>query len=71
MEAERYGLGFDFLETYRKEVASVTPADVHRVAARYLTPARIVLSMVPAGKLVDVSRPAEAFTNVTAQPEGR
>ena len=26
--------------------------------------------MVPAGKLVEVSRPAEPFTNVTAQPEG-
>jgi zinc protease len=59
-----------YLAELQQEQA-VTPADVHRVAARYLTPARIVLSMVPAGKLVEVSRPAEPFTNVTAQPEGR
>jgi zinc protease len=57
--------------TELQEEQAVTPADVHRVAARYLTPARIVLSMVPAGKLAEVSRPAEPFTNVTAQPEGR
>jgi zinc protease len=50
---------------------AVTPADVHRVAQHYLTPARVVLSMVPAGKLDQVSRPAESFTNVTAQPEAR
>jgi zinc protease len=54
-----------------QEAQAVTPADVHRVAQHYLTPARIVLSMVPAGKLDAVSRPSEPFTNVTAQPEAR
>src|SRR6185436_9462961 len=28
LAAERYGLGFDYLEKYRKEVGAVTPADV-------------------------------------------
>jgi zinc protease len=54
-----------------REQQAVTAADVHRVAQRYLTPARVVLSMVPAGKLNQVSRPAEPFTNVTAQAEGQ
>ena len=38
LAAERYGLGFDFLEKYKKEVAAVTPADVQAVAKKYLDP---------------------------------
>jgi zinc protease len=44
---------------------AVTPADVHRVARRYLTAGRVVLSMVPAGKLDLVSNPGRPFVNVT------
>jgi zinc protease len=44
---------------------AVTPADVHRVAQRYLTAGRVVLSMVPAGKLDLVSNPSRPFVNVT------
>jgi zinc protease len=36
LAAERYGLGFDFLEKYQKDVAAVTPDDVQRVAETYL-----------------------------------
>jgi zinc protease len=54
-----------------REQQAVTASDVHRVAQHYLTPARVVLSMVPAGKLDQVSRPREPFTNVTAQAEGQ
>jgi hypothetical protein len=43
----------------------VTPADIHRVAQRYLTAGRVVLSMVPAGKLDMVSNPGRPFVNVT------
>ncbi len=43
----------------------VTGADVHRVADRYLTAGRVVLSMVPAGKLDLVSRPTEPYTKAT------
>jgi zinc protease len=57
--------------TELQERQAVTPADVHRVAKQYLTPARVVLSMVPAGKLEQVSRPGERFTNVTAQSEAQ
>jgi zinc protease len=46
---------------------AVTPDDVHRVAARYLTAGRVVLSMVPAGKLDLVSRPSEPYTNASSQ----
>jgi zinc protease len=54
-----------------REAQAVTPADVHRVAQKYLTPARVVLSMVPAGKLDQASRPAEPFINVTERAEGQ
>ena len=44
--AERYGLGFDFLEKYRKEVAAVTPADVQAAAKKYLDPKTITVVAV-------------------------
>ena len=40
-------------------------ADVQRVATRYLTPARVVMSMVPAGKLELISKPDLPYRNVT------
>ena len=43
----------------------LTPADVKRVARQYLGPGRVVLSIVPAGKLDLVSKPNEPFANVT------
>ncbi|MBY0526509.1 MAG: insulinase family protein [Gemmataceae bacterium] len=46
--AERYGLGFDRVEKFRKAVAAVTPADVHEVAKKYLDPTRMVLVVVGA-----------------------
>jgi zinc protease len=54
--------------SYRTDLArrrAVTPADVQRVARQYLTVGRVVLSMVPAGKLDQVSKPSLPFTNVT------
>jgi zinc protease len=63
------GLVFDGdPHSYRTDLAraqAVTPADVQRVARRYLGAGRVVLSMVPAGKLDQVSRPTLPFTNVT------
>ena len=54
--------------SYRTDLTrsqAVTPADVQRVARQYLGAGRVVLSMVPAGKLDQVSRPNLPFTNVT------
>ncbi|HEX8244290.1 MAG TPA: pitrilysin family protein [Longimicrobium sp.] len=54
--------------SYRASIArqqAVTPADVQRVARQYLGAGRVVLSMVPAGKLDLVSRPQLPYTNVT------
>ncbi len=49
--AERYGLGFDFLEKYRKEVEAVTPAAVHAAAKKHLDPNRLVIVAVgPIGR---------------------
>ncbi len=52
-----------------KEAQAVTPADVERVARRYLTPGRVVLSMVPAGHLDLVSKTSRPYVNVTKTPE--
>jgi zinc protease len=51
--------------TELKEFRSLTPADVHRVAQKYLTGGHIVLSMVPAGKLDMIANPQLPYTNVT------
>jgi zinc protease len=51
------------------EALAVTPADIARVTKEYLTAGRIVVSMVPAGKLDLISKPKLAFTNVTPAPE--
>jgi zinc protease len=55
---------------YRKEYTeaeSVTPAEVKRVANRYLTKGRVVLSVVPLGKKQDASK---AEQSVTVTDEG-
>ncbi len=46
LAAERYGLGFDFLEKYKKEVEAVTPADVQAVAKKYLDPKTLTIVVV-------------------------
>ncbi|OWK36067.1 M16 family metallopeptidase [Fimbriiglobus ruber] len=46
LAAERFRLGFDFLETYRKKVAAVTPADVFAATKKHLDPARLVIVAV-------------------------
>jgi zinc protease len=48
---------------------AVTPNDVARVTKKYLTPGRIVVSMVPSGKLNMISKPSLPYTNVTPAPE--
>jgi zinc protease len=48
-----------FKTAYQKSQA-VTPADVKRVANKYLTTGRVVLSVVPAGKLDQASKPGES-----------
>ena len=55
---------------YRKqysEAESVTPAEVKRVANRYLTKGRVVLSVVPMGKKQDASK---ADLSVTVTDDG-
>jgi zinc protease len=48
-----------FRTEYQKTLA-VTPADVQRVANKYLTTGRIVLSVVPMGQTAQASKPAES-----------
>lgn len=53
---------------YAKQVAAaraLTPAEVQRAVERHLTPGRLVMSLVPAGKLDLISKPNSPFTNVT------
>lgn len=46
----------------------LTVADLHRVARKYLVPERVVMSIVPAGKLNLASKPNDAYVNVTKKP---
>jgi zinc protease len=39
---------------------SVTPAEVKRVANKYLTPGRVILSIVPMGKIDQASKPDQS-----------
>jgi zinc protease len=43
LAVERFGLGFGYLDDYRKAVAAVTPADVQAVAKKHIDPKRMVL----------------------------
>lgn len=58
------GLGFHgtpgYFQMEYEKMRAVTPADVKRVANKYLTGGRVVLSIVPMGKLDEASKPAES-----------
>ena len=49
----------------------LTPSDVQRVAAKYLTSSRVVMSLVPAGQLGTISKPDAPFVNVTPTRSAR
>jgi zinc protease len=49
-----------YFKTAFQKSQAVTPADVQRVANKYLTNGRVVLSVVPVGKLDEASKPAES-----------
>jgi zinc protease len=50
LAAERYKLGYDFLDTYRAKVGAVTPALVQAAARRHLDPNRLaVVAVGPVG----------------------
>ncbi len=55
LSIERYGLGLDYLDTYRTAVAAVTPDDVQAAAQKYLDPKRMVL--VAAGAVDEMGKP--------------
>jgi len=57
-----------YVKSTNRELA-VTADQVAAVAKKYLTPGRLVLSMVPAGKLDMISKPNEPYTNATPKPE--
>jgi zinc protease len=49
-----------YFQTEYQKMLAVTPADVKRVANKYLTKGRVVLSVVPIGKLDQASKPADS-----------
>jgi zinc protease len=55
LQIERFGLGFDYLSNFRKEVAAVTAADVQEVARKHLHPDR--LALVASGPVDEHGRP--------------
>ena len=58
-----------YYKTAYAKLKAVTAADVKRVAAKYLVPGRVVLSVVPAGKPEQASN-AGPSTKVTVSPDG-
>jgi hypothetical protein len=58
-----------FREEYEKTL-SVSAGDVKRVASKYLTRGRVVLSIVPTGKVDLAAKPGES-TKVTGEEAGR
>ena len=58
------GAGFHgapgYFQTEYQKMLAVTPADVKRVANKYLTKGRVVLSVVPMGQLNQASKPSES-----------
>jgi zinc protease len=58
------GAGFHnmpgYFQTEYQKMLAVTPADVKRVANKYLTKGRVVLSIVPVGKRDQASKPSES-----------
>ena len=61
---EFYGYPPDFLERYRAGIEKVTPADVDRVARKYLHPDRLAVLVV--GNAKDFDRKLDSFGKVTA-----
>jgi zinc protease len=64
MRYEFYGYPADFLERYRAGIEKVTPADVDRVAKKYVHPDR--LSILVVGNPKDFDRSLASFGKVTA-----
>jgi zinc protease len=58
-----------YFKTEYAKLTSVTAADVKRVANKYLTANRVVLSVVPTGKL-DQAAKADQSVKVTVSPDG-
>jgi zinc protease len=54
---ERYGLGLNYLDDYRKAVEVVTPADVQEVAKKHIDPKRMML--VAAGAVDAQGKPVQ------------
>ena len=55
-----YHANAGYFKTQYQKAQAVTAADVKRVANKYLTGGRVVLSVVPTGKLDQASKPAES-----------
>src|SRR5262249_51856084 len=53
--AERYGLGFGYLDDYRKAITAVTPEEVQAVAKKHIDPKHMVV--VAAGAVDAKGRP--------------
>ena len=49
-----------YYRTEYEKTLAVTPADVQRVANKYLTGGRVVLSVVPTGQIAQAARPADS-----------
>lgn len=55
IQIERFDLGYDYLERFRRAIAAVTPDDVQAAARKHLKPERLV--QVAAGPVSDTGAP--------------
>jgi len=55
LQVERFNLGFDYLDTFRKAVSAVTPPEVQAVARKHLQPEKMAL--VAAGPVTPDGKP--------------
>ena len=63
MAYEFYGFPADFLEQYRAGIERVTPADVERVARKYIDAKKLAILVV--GKSSEFDKPLSTFGPVT------
>jgi zinc protease len=63
MRYEFYGYPADFLEQFRAGIEKVTPADVDRVAKKYLHPEKLAILVI--GNSKDFDKDLKTFGNVT------
>jgi zinc protease len=68
INAVHYDLPLDEVETYRERVSAITPADIQRVAGRYIRPDRLSIVLVGNASAFTSDLRAAGFTDLEVIP---